>query len=95
MRDQRFVGLWEDRAGDNAIAGRLAASFAAISFTAFLAHRALDLPWQYEDPIAPLWEELAKEAKDRAAAALRYVMACASAHDGPFHKYCNTAIDGR
>jgi hypothetical protein len=81
---QQFIEKWEKQAGDNAIAGRLAASFAAISVTAFLAHRALDLPWPYEDPVAPLWNDLVKEAKDRAAAALQYVMACAQAHEGEF-----------
>jgi putative DNA primase/helicase len=77
---RKAVEIFEQRAGDNALAGRLASCFAAISITAFLAHDALDLPWAYSDPVLPLWSELVKEAKDRAAAALQHVMAWAYAH---------------
>jgi hypothetical protein len=81
---QQFVDMWEEQAGGNAIAGRLAACFAAISVTASLVHEALDLPWEYEDPIAPLWRELVREASDQAAKALQYVMAWAYAHRDEF-----------
>jgi hypothetical protein len=81
---QQFVEKWEEQAGDNAIAGRLASCFAAISVTASLVHKAIDLPWKYEDPVKPLWNDLVKEAKDRASAALQHVMACAYAHESEF-----------
>jgi hypothetical protein len=83
-RYQDLIEMWEDKAGDNAIAGRLAACFAAISVTAILAHEALDLPWEHEDPVEPLWHELVREATDRASAALRHVMDWAIAHEGEF-----------
>ncbi len=81
---QRFVELWENFAGDNAVAGRLAACFAAVSVAALLAHKSVDFPWQYEDPVGPLWDELVREASDRAAAALRYTMSWAAAHEEEF-----------
>jgi hypothetical protein len=81
---QNSIRVWEKKAGDNAIAGRLAACFAAISVTAFLAHKALNLPWEYGDPISPLWKEVVREASDRASAALRQVMDWACSHEEEF-----------
>jgi len=56
----------------------------AISITAVLAHKALDLPWKYQDPIARLWAEITQEATDRASAALCHVMGWAHAHREEF-----------
>jgi hypothetical protein len=81
---EECVKAWEDEAGDNAIAGRLATPFAAISVAAILAHEAIDLPWEYDDPITPLWGELTREATDQAAAALQHVMGWANAHEAEF-----------
>jgi hypothetical protein len=82
-----LVKQYEDKAGDNAFAGRLADHFAAIRLTAQRVHEAIELPWKYADPIKPLWNELVREAgqADRSAAALRYVMAWAVAHQADFY----------
>jgi hypothetical protein len=80
-----FVEAWEARAGDNALAGRLAASFAAISITAELVHEAMILPWEFHDPVEPLWDEIVREASDQAAAALQYVVEWANAHENEFY----------
>ncbi len=45
-------------------AGRLAAYAAAIDIAARLAHEALELPWDYRDPLASLWVDIAAEASD-------------------------------
>lgn len=82
--NRKVVEILEKKAGDNALAGRLASCFAAIGTTAFIAHKALDLPWAYSDPVLPLWKELVKEAKDRAASALQHVMGWANAHEAEF-----------
>ncbi len=54
----------------------MAAYFAAIWMAARLAHEFLVLPWEFEDPVAPLFDVLTANAgeADRAAAALRYVL---------------------
>lgn len=73
-------------AENNPFAGRMATHFAAIVTTAWIAHDALELPWEYTDPVEPLWEDLVNEAGEanRAAAALRYVMDWAWAHQHEF-----------
>lgn len=80
------VGEYESKAVNNQFAGRMATDFAAIAVAARIAHEALDLPWHFQDPIKPLWKELANEAAgaDRAAAALRYVADWAHAHQEEF-----------
>ena len=77
---QEYIKVWETYAANNAIAGRLAASFAAIGVTASLVHKAIDLPWEDEDPIVTLWNQLVQDAGDQASKALRYVMTWAYAH---------------
>jgi hypothetical protein len=83
---RQYVKEYEEKAGDNPLAGRLADHFAAIRLTAELVHEAIKLPWEYSDPVAPLWDELVQEAgeADRSAAALRHVMAWAAAHQADF-----------
>ncbi|WP_158262164.1 MULTISPECIES: DUF927 domain-containing protein [Pirellulaceae] len=70
----------------NIFAGRMATHFATISTTAWLAHKALQLPWEYRDPIEPLWDMLVEEAGEanRAAEALRYVMDWAWSNQASF-----------
>lgn len=68
----KWVARWEDEAGPNPIAGRMASHFAVLSITAVLAHCALDLPWEREDPVEILWNELIQDARDRTAAAHRH-----------------------
>jgi hypothetical protein len=85
-RYAQAIGIFEDWAGDNPVAGRMAAHFAAITMAARLAHWALPLPWDFSNPIQPLWDELVQEAAeaDRATAALRYVMGVANARQKDF-----------
>jgi hypothetical protein len=82
------VEEYEEQAGDNALAGRLADHFAAIRLTAEIVHEAIELPWDYSDPVEPLWDDLFKELgdADRPAAALRHVMAWATAHQSDFYR---------
>jgi hypothetical protein len=77
---------YERRAGNNPVAARMAASFAAIGTAANLVHRAVDMPWDYQDVVSELWTELTAEAPeaDRAAVALRYVLSWAHAHRDQF-----------
>ena len=71
-----------DRAGNNPVAGRMAAHLAAIAVTSLSVHKALDLPWPWSDPITPLYDELTKELveADRGAAGMRCAMEWAVAH---------------
>ena len=80
------VNHFEKLAGDNEFAGRMASDFAVIAVAARLAHEAINLPWQYTDPVQPLWKAFAKEAgeADRSAAALRYAMDWAYGHQAEF-----------
>lgn len=86
---EEFVALqrqYSEQAGANPVADRIVEHLAVITLTARLAHQALELPWQYRDPIAPLWKDLLEEVSeaDRAARALEYVMSWAYAHEGEF-----------
>jgi putative DNA primase/helicase len=66
--------------------GRLAPYAAAIHVAARIAHRALELPWDYEDPLETLWEQIASGAADAAgeARALQRVMSWADANAATF-----------
>lgn len=74
------------RSEGNHVGGRLAEYAAAIVVAARLVHEALDLPWAYEDPIEPLWDELTREAEeaDRAQTALDQVYSWAQANEHAF-----------
>jgi hypothetical protein len=68
-------------------AGRLAQYAAAIDMGAVLAHAALDLPWDYRDPLANgLWEAIVDEATDAAGEirAFRDVFSWANANQEAF-----------
>jgi uncharacterized protein DUF927/Cch-like protein len=67
-------------------AGRLALYAATIAQAASLAHKALDLPWVFEDPIRKLWAEISGEAEDAVGArrALRYLLSWAWANEARF-----------
>jgi hypothetical protein len=73
-------------AGNNAVAGRMASHFAAITTASRLVHKFIKMPWEWEDPILPLFGELTAEAAeaDRAAAALRHAVGWAVAHRQDF-----------
>lgn len=81
----KFQDWAEDE--NNPFAGRMAPHFAAIATTAWIAHSALELPWDYSDPIEPLWDQIVREAAEanRGASALRYVMDWAYAHQQEFY----------
>src|SRR5207248_2791296 len=93
-RHAKWTRIYAKKAKDNPVAGRMAAHLAAIRCTARLAHVALTLPWAYENPVEPLYDELTKEAAeaDRAAAALRHALSWAVAHRRDFshHRSCET-----
>lgn len=71
------------RSGGNSIAGRLAAYFAVLQVAADIADEALELPWDFRDPVAEVWEALIREAEegDRAGAALAGVYSWAQANE--------------
>ncbi len=75
------------RAGDRAVAVRMAEYFAAIDTAAQLVHEALDLPWPYSDPIDDLYHSLTAEASvaDRAESALRAALAHAASNQQAFY----------
>jgi hypothetical protein len=83
-----LVKQYEDKAGDNVLAGRLADPFASIRLSAQLLHQAIQLPWAFADPIDPLWNEMVQEAGegDRSAAALQHVMDWAVSHQADFYQ---------
>lgn len=80
----RKVEGWEEMAGSNVVAGRLATYFAAISLTAGVAHECIDFPWLSYEPIYPLWGQLTREATDQATVALGHVMGWATSHQHEF-----------
>ncbi len=71
----------------NPFAGRMATHFATIATTAWLANMALDLPWEYTDPIEPLWDQFVSEAGEanRGAAAMRSVIDFAYSNQNRFY----------
>jgi hypothetical protein len=52
-----------------------------------MTHRALALPWEFNDPIDSLWDELSAEAQEAAGEvrALQDVLSWASSHEHTFH----------
>jgi hypothetical protein len=84
---RRLVQEYENRAGDNSVAGRLADHFAVIRLTARLVHEAIEMPWPYCDPVEPLWADFVQEVTeaDRPAAALRHVLTWAVSHQADFY----------
>ncbi len=83
---RRTQATYVEKAGGNPVAGRLAAYFAVLDVAALLAHDALNLPWDYRDPVEALWSDLLHEATeaDRAAAALAMVVSWAQANQATF-----------
>lgn len=74
------------RAGDRAVAVRMAEYFAAIDTAAQLVHEALDLTWPYSDPIDDLYDALTAESSgaDRAESALRVALEHAASNQQAF-----------
>ncbi|MTI95193.1 MAG: DUF927 domain-containing protein [Firmicutes bacterium] len=82
-----------DRSSGNSIAGRLAAYFAVLQVVADIADVALKLPWDFQDPVAQVWEQLINEAEegDRAKSALDNVFSWAVANQ---RQFCGRAPTG-
>ena len=82
----RHTRTYQARAGENQVAARMAPMMAAIHLAAELAHAALEMPWDYADPILLVWDELTRNSLDanRPLAALRYVKDYANANQDTF-----------
>jgi hypothetical protein len=91
-RYQAVELAYVERAGGNPVAGRLARYFALLDASAGLAHRALELPWEYEHTVDALWDDLVHEASeaDRARAALLMVISWAQANAHTFEGRLDT-----
>jgi hypothetical protein len=76
--------------------GRLSQYAAAVTVAGALAHQYLDLPWDYTNPMAEIWSDVAHEAQDAAGEerALREVISWAYAHERTFHGRSNADIFG-
>jgi hypothetical protein len=68
--------LYQQKAGDNAVAARFAAYFAALDVVAQIAHQALGLPWDPAPILDAAWKAAIEESAeaDRAAQALATVI---------------------
>jgi uncharacterized protein (DUF927 family) len=68
-------------------AGRLAQYAAAISIAGEMLHEALSLPWEWDDPVPKLWDDIAAEAAEASGAvrALEAVYSWANANEHTFH----------
>jgi putative DNA primase/helicase len=83
---------------DPAIVDRLAQSVAAISLVANYVHAALDLPWEFQDPLDELWTEVLTEASDAAGdeRALRDVISWAHSNEQSFYgRHANYLEQGK
>ena len=85
-RFQKLNQGYVERAGDHAFAGRMAEHLAVLHLASELAHKALQLPWGFADPIESLWDDVTREAgrADRAAAALQHAYSWACANEALF-----------
>ncbi len=84
---QDEAAKYQDLAGDDPVAGRIAAGFAVIAFTARLVHEAGILPWEYDGGLLKeIWKTIQSEhgMKNQAAQALREVMDWARSHEQEF-----------
>lgn len=83
-----YQDLVEDYATEppSAEAGRLAQYAALITVAGVMAHRALELPWEFGDPLKTLWIDLATEAAEASGAyrALEYVYSWAGSQEHTF-----------
>lgn len=83
---REIQAMYVEKADGNPVASRYAAYLGVLDMTAAIAHAALDLPWDYRDPIATLWDALLAGAQDadRPTAALEYVQSWAQSHYAQF-----------
>jgi putative DNA primase/helicase len=88
-RFQELVRYYEQRSPDgNAYAIRIAPHLALLDFTAELVHQAGILPWEFSDPIAPVYGDIiaSLHAADSPKRALRFAIEWATSHQAEF--YC-------
>jgi len=85
---------FQQTAGNNAVAGRMAAGFAVLELTAYLAHQAIGFPWQYQNTIQSLWAEITADTDeaDPGLAALRYIIAWCDSRVNDFDDDANRGI---
>jgi hypothetical protein len=81
-----FVAEYMADNNGSPVANRLAEHAAVIRLTAVLAHELDLLPWDYVDPVDPVWPQLMEGASDadRAADALRMIHSWAVEHQTQF-----------
>lgn len=96
----RYLGLVEQYSEQPPVpeAGRLAQYAALIQVAGEMAHRAVGLPWEFRDPLAMLWNDLAREAADAAGdiRALEHVVSWAYSHEQSFiGRFPKQAFDER
>jgi hypothetical protein len=99
---RRRIGVWcekvhSDVRVDSAIVSRLAQYIATVELAALHVHRALDLPWPYQDPLEQIWDELVAESSEATGdkRALRDVISWAHSHPQSFHGRHLTDMDER
>ena len=82
----RLRNQYEARAENDPIAVRMAGYFAVLEMAALIAHEALALPWEYQETVELLWDDLVGEATqaDRAASALSALISWAHANKYTF-----------
>jgi putative DNA primase/helicase len=80
---QRYLEM----AKGDPVLGRFADYLAVLTLTAWLVTEAGIVPWEYENPIEPLWETLSAEMSeaDRAKHALDSILSWAYANEHAFH----------
>jgi len=68
-------------------AGRLAQYAAVVHLAGVIAHQALPLPWDFADPLLPLWYGIAAQVADAAPEirAMQHVVSWAYSHSHSFH----------
>ena len=77
---------YQQRAGTNVVAGRMASHFAVLELTAMLAHQTVFNCWEYSNTISNLWPELTlgTNEADQGLAALNYIISWANSNRGRF-----------
>jgi putative DNA primase/helicase len=88
-RFEELVRYYEQRSPEgNAYAIRIAPHLALLDFTAELVHQAGILPWEFSDPIAPVYGDIiaSLHAADSPKRALRFAIEWATSHQAEF--YC-------
>ena len=81
---QARVEVYEEWAGENPLALRMTTHFAALWVAMRFSHLAINLPWEPEDCVELLWDDLIGQIGDRVKAALRHAVDWATAHPDQF-----------